>query len=334
MLMSKDAAPELVGTEHTEELPTQPFFVVGSDRSGTTWLRLMLNEHSRLTVPRESHFLVELVAALPLTGRLDREKAELAVQIITGHRRWPDWNIEAGEVVAAVSKLEHPSLARIVDVVFRLGGGSKPRWGDKTPIYVRHISKLAEVFPGARFIHVIRDGHDVCLSLETAGWFEDTMWHRARYWNEIVSLGRSQGARLGPERYLEVHYEDLVLNTAETLRRLCSFLGEDFEDGMLESHRSAGENIAPWEAKIHAKTMRPPESSDVRRWKREMGTLSIAVIECVAGGLMDALGQERRFRTRLLPLRAFLGLAYGVAEFTLPLRRKLGIHFPRLRRKL
>ncbi|MEO8322834.1 MAG: sulfotransferase, partial [Actinomycetota bacterium] len=37
-----------------------PFFIVGSARSGTTLLRMMLNAHPEVALPPESRFIVEL----------------------------------------------------------------------------------------------------------------------------------------------------------------------------------------------------------------------------------------------------------------------------------
>src|SRR5687768_8566851 len=90
------AAPPRVEAE-------DPFFVVGTDRSGTTLLRLMLNEHPRLHVPPESGFVSGLMDALPLHAPLSPAQLRLAGEIVGGHWRWKDWEVTADVLQAALA---------------------------------------------------------------------------------------------------------------------------------------------------------------------------------------------------------------------------------------
>jgi hypothetical protein len=54
-------------------------------------------------------------------------------------------------------------------------------------------------------------------------------------WKKVVSMGREQGQRLGPARYLEVRYEDLTADPERSLRRICGFLGLEFNPAVLRS---------------------------------------------------------------------------------------------------
>ncbi len=71
-----------------------PVFIVGSGRSGTTVLRLMINMHSRLRVPRESWFLMPLLDQLPLTGGLTDSEKEKAYELISTHSRWAGLGVQ------------------------------------------------------------------------------------------------------------------------------------------------------------------------------------------------------------------------------------------------
>jgi len=226
-----------------------PFFIVGSDRSGTTMLRLMLNVHSQVHVPRESWFLIELMDKLPLSGALTLQQVMQAGEIITQHRRWPDWNITDSALIAALEKLRAPTLAQLIDAVFRLSAqqDNKPLWADKTPEYVIRIADLHRVFPKAKFIHVIRDGRDVCLSLLKTGWRGQTIRQISAYWSDYVLRGHAASTPLGPDLYREVRYEDLVLDTEGELRSLCGFLNLSFEPQMLEFWKTSAQQVAGWE---------------------------------------------------------------------------------------
>ncbi len=312
----------------------EPFFVVCCPRSGSTMLRLMLNEHPRLGVPDESFFLADLMNKLPLNSPLSQEDKRLAFDIISNHERWvnPKFKFRAAsneKLWDIISSLEQPLLSELIDAVFRncTNLENKPRWGDKTPAYIHEINRLHRVFPTAKFIHLIRDGRDVCISLRTL-YLNNRhkegletrrfMWHlgrtipvAAKFWGKSVDAGIESGQKLVPELYLEIHYEDLILRTEDTLKHLCSFLGEEYDDRMLSFYKSASKSTMkePESFQPHAKTHRPPDPSDTYRWRTEMSLMDVALVEAFAGKTMDRVGQTRRFRgpLRLIPysLRVF-----------------------------
>ena len=298
------------------ELHNQPFFVVGADRSGTTMLRLMLNEHPRLRIPHESWFIPKLMNNLPLQSPLTQEEVRLAFDLIVSSSRWQkNWEIPTQKLWDILSKLKQPLLSELIDAVFRgcINPENKPRWGDKTPTYIKQISRLHQVFPQAKFIHLIRDGRDVCLSLRKTGWHGGLTSSSAKYWRRSVATGIEQGRTLGSDLYCEVKYEDLVLNSATTLKHLCTFLGEEYDTSMLGFYQHSAAELPQWEKQkqVHNKTMRPPQASDVHRWKREMTLLDVAIFEAEAGEVMDQVGQTRKFQGPLRLIPRLLGGRLG-----------------------
>lgn len=76
----------------------------------------------------------------------------------------------------------------------------KSRYADKNPAYVRSIPLLASLFTEARFIHLIRDGRDVAVSLMNVAWRPDSLSEAASHWRERVLEGRNAGREVGPDR--------------------------------------------------------------------------------------------------------------------------------------
>ena len=306
----------------------QPFFIVGSDRSGTTLLRLMLNQHPRLRVPRESWFMPKLMDNLPLDTPLDEEQVTLAFQLIASHSRWEDLETSNETLWEIFSTVENPTLGALIDALFRYYATSsnKSRWGDKTPSYVKEIERLHQVFPQAKFIHIIRDGRDVYLSLRRKKWHGTTVEEIAEYWCEMVNAGIESGRALGHPYYLEVAYEDLVLKSEETLTQICAFLGEEYHERMLGFYKSAGTEISPLErqVKFHEKTKRPPQNSDVFRWRTEMNWIQLALFEERAGAVMEHVGQVRSVPGDSLTIP----LAVNTAPATYWLRKWWGYCIP------
>lgn len=318
-----------------EGLRKEPFFVVGNDRSGTTLFRVMLDSHPQLYIPKESHFISDLMDEFPLSGVLSLEKLTSAFELIRQHKRWKHWGIADELVLKRLDTIGECSLAQFVDLLFLMSmePTGKRRWGDKTPGYVLEISRLKKLFPNAKFIHLIRDGRDVCLSLFTTGWQGPWVRQIAQRWAETVTTGMQQGENLGHRDYLEVSYEALVLETSETLEKVCGFLGEDYSEKLLSFYEQADNKVAAFEAKNHKKLSRPPSVKDVGRWRTEMSKFHLLIFEAVAGKAMEKAGQRRYFSGLLRPLPAVMNLLFFMADASLPMRSKLGLHFPAFGRK-
>jgi Sulfotransferase family len=287
------------------EGPPAPF-VVGVGRSGTTLLRLMLDAHPMLAIPPETHFLPELVAR----ARSGASALELADEIIAA-RNWPDFGLDAEALRDRIDSLERPSATAVARCFYasyaeRQG---KPRWGDKTPIYVKRMRLIADVLPEARFVHLIRDGRDVALSRRRRGMGAGKpMAHAATRWRRRIELARKQAKRLRG-RYLELRYEDLVADPEPCLRSVCELCELEFDPAMLAHHERASQRLAELghdlaagggrparsgEERLaaHALAARPPTSERAGTWRSEMSAADVAEFERIAGDLLAELGYE------------------------------------------
>jgi hypothetical protein len=273
-----------------------PVFVVGAMRSGTTLLRLMLNEHPDVAIPAESHFVAPLLRTFDATATLAGDDLERALAIVATSPEWQrDFAHDEAALRAAVG--DGPlSLATFLDRVFRLEvGDTVARWGDKTPAYLRRVDQLCTCFPAAQVIAIVRDPRDVYLSLARHGWVGDTTWDIGRYLAEMGSFVRRWAHEIDAARFTVVRYEDLVLDTERTLHRVCDFLGLPFAPEMRAFFRNASANVQQWELDIgaHGKLLRPPSVDDVGRWRRESTRLDRAEIEALTSDVLDAYGYER-----------------------------------------
>jgi len=288
------------GRPGAENLPTNaPFFIVGSGRSGSTLLRMMLCCHSRLAIPPETWYLLALLERLSIDRPLSAAELEVAEATITQEYRWPDLKLDAQEFRRRLGQLTAPYLRDVVEVIYRwhLEAEGKARWGDKTPIYVEIVPQLARMFPGSRFIHLVRDGRDVARSHQTAGWYGPWLHDNTREWTRALECHRrwAQTDALR-ERILQVHYEDLVLDTEGTLRRICHFIGEKFEPAMLSWQEKVDEQVPERERHIHVKLKRRIDTGGVARWKGEMSARELLVAEAFMGEHLSYAGYERAYR--------------------------------------
>lgn len=281
-------------------------FVVGVPRSGTTLLRLMLDAHPDLAIPPETHFIPRLLRTI----RGAENPTDSAIEMLSAHRRWPEFGVDPGELRARLAEQRQVDAATVLRAFYGLCAEheGKPRWGDKTPWYVKKMRRIGSVLEEARFVHVIRDGRDVALSTLDAPWGPDTLWEAAELWVETLRRGRRQGRELGEERYLEVRYEDLASDPEATLRGVASFLALDWDPGMLHHHERSGERLGEdrhdltragaeplsreERARAHSLTREPAMASRVGRWRSEMSEADRAAFERLGGPTLAELGYE------------------------------------------
>ena len=284
--------------------PAPAPFVVGVPRSGTTLLRLMLDAHPQLTIPPETHFLPQLLR----TCRSGDATPDRVMEVITATKRWGDFQLEPSRLLRrlpADRPVKGREAARAFYAAYTESVG-KPRWGDKTPVYLKNMVRIQKALPEARFIHIIRDGRDVALSVLGLLFGPDSVDEAARRWKRKVLRAREQASRV--RHYREVHYEDLVADPEATLRSVCEYIELPWDAAMLEYHRHAAERMAViarrrerqgldpipvgYGPRIHALTSEPPKDERIGRWRAEMAPADRAAYEERAGDLLAALGYE------------------------------------------
>jgi hypothetical protein len=283
----------------------RPVLVLGVSRSGTTLLKEMLDSHSELAIPTESYFVPQLwdrhsrnfdsEGFLADVGRLMRVK---------------EWGVTPDDVRERLP--ENPMAAEAIRAIYRsyADARGKPRYGDKTPSYMQSLDVLEQVFPDAQYLHLVRDGRDAGMSfLEMR---RKPRFNVARprgiasfasQWKLEMEGARELGRRLGPERYLELRYEDLVREPEAELRRLATFLGLEFEPGMLAYHAAVDASAL----QDHPLLAKPP-TPDTRRWQEQLSPADTQVFEAIAGATLSASGYERAYPEPSSRARTFAAL--------------------------
>lgn len=281
-----------------------PFFIVGSARSGTTLLRLMLNAHPEVAVPPESRFITEF-----WDGH-DEIEVDHFLARLGAHDRFAQWDLPIEAVRNELGDGKRVAYKTAVEAPFRAWARvhGKTRWGDKTPRYVERIPFLADLFPGSRFVHLVRDGRNVALSYADVPFGPKTVAKAAALWAERVCAGYTSGRSLERGRYLEIRYEDLVEDAEGEAKDLCDFLDIPFQADMLDYTEKARAVVLPSASELNPHVTEKPRSG-VRSWEQEMSARDIEVFEAVAGDVLSELGYARRFPSPGPHARAAAALA-------------------------
>ena len=300
--MSDTMCPEAatrVAPARSSPTPKGPtlFFIGGMVKSGTTWLRLLLDAHPAINCQGEGHFFTSLMPRLRSALR-DHNKFvnEKNKTIFSGFDGFP---------LFSERHLKQLLTAAIALILSERGGGA-PIIGEKTPDNVLHFPALAAMFPTARFITITRDGRDCAVSAwfhnlrldeafvrETFPTFADFAGVFAKDWVRSIEAGEKFAAA-APERGLCLSYEALSRAPHDEFARVLRFLG-------------AGSDPATVAACVEAASFdrlsggRAPGQEDrsshfrlgvAGAWRKQFDAPALRAFDAVAGDVLRRVGYE------------------------------------------
>jgi hypothetical protein len=255
-------------------------------------LRLIL-DRGAAAIPPESMFLTDVAPARRAGNLADPAHADELMREVWNHPKVRLWGLPT-EPPAVAGGLTHDEAYRfIVTAPFAAYAERefKSRWGDKTPAYLPHIGELAEVWPEARFVVLVRDGRDVALSVMRVPFGANNAWAAARSWKHAVQLGREAEQRY-PNRVLTVRYEDLVGDPSAHVARVCAFLALDYDSQMLAIERTDSAKIVQDQSSWFTNVWAGINTTAVGKWRRDMTPGQVRTFERVAGEELRGLGYD------------------------------------------
>jgi len=272
-----------------------PIFIVGVHRSGTTLLRYMLSSHPRIYIPPESDFIPRFFQERPHQPLREDQAVRILKLIFDSYRFSKEWRGEHPDPQHFIDKLSDLKPSTFLDALYKEYASQygAQRWGDKTPIYTSYMDLIGEIFPEAKFIHVIRDGRDVVLSMvETWGGkeFHVDPYFAAASWVKRIQQAFSSAQSLGPDQYIEVLYENLVSDPESVLKQICLLLGETYYPSMSRPQILGEQRIPP--NTFHARIRQPPSANRIGRWRHDLPQKDLKLVQKVAGETLSRLGYQ------------------------------------------
>src|SRR6266850_3933800 len=268
-----------------------PVFVVGSARSGNTMLYHMLLSSGHFPIYRTEPVVFDLL--VPRFG--DLRSAAVRRKLMSfwlRSRQFRRSGLDACQITeTVVTSVRNGGdfLRAVMDEMARAGGYQRwTVWGPDNLLYIPDIKRQ---IPEALFIHVLRDGRDVALALDRKKFIRPFPWDRnyrlfvsALHWMWKVQTGRRYAQTLGPD-YLEVRFEDLVLNSSETLERIGTFIGQTLDYEKIRKMGAVRRPNTSFTEELEARNFSP-----VGRWKNMLSEDQIARLEDLTGELLVDLG--------------------------------------------
>ncbi len=274
-----------------------PIFIVGANRSGTTLLRLILNAHSNIAIPEEvlyfrsqiGPYQIDDWAAASITIE---EYKEIVAEFIR-RVEIPDLDkLEVAKLLEGMPKNLRSPYKGLMEYWTRTQ--EKIRWGEKTPGNLFYSDIINEMFPDAKFIHMVRDPRAGVFSMEQVWFFPEDVIFNALSRHKHMTVGRATLENSVPKkRILTLRYEDLVADPMANVRQICEFIGEKFEDQMMTYYKGAGKHMrSDAAAGFNASATKPISASGQDKWKAGLSRSDIAAIELISEQEMEEFGYQ------------------------------------------
>ncbi|MGA8864104.1 MAG: sulfotransferase [Gallionella sp.] len=276
-----------------------PIFMIGTQRSGSNLLRLMMNQLSEIAAPHPPHILQRM---MPLEkGYGDLSKAANFNQMVDDICKMVEINPVPWEGVKLVRKdvaarCRNRSMVAAFGAVYDAMAEqvNADTWCCKSLANINYLGELEEYYAdAARYIYLYRDGRDVALSFRKAVVGEKHPYHIAKEWGATQRIALMNRKFIDPKRFYNLSYETLTGAPETAMRGLCEYLGATYTDSMLDFHESDEAKRAASSSELWGNVVKPVMADNTNKFLREMSGEDIRIFELVAGDVLDALGYKR-----------------------------------------
>jgi hypothetical protein len=167
----------------------------------------------------------------------------------------------------------------------------KRRWVEKSPEHLLYANDIREFFPYSPIIRIVRDPRDVALSLARVSWGPRSYVEALSLWRRYE--GESASFFCQDDNTYTIYYEELVRSPEAVMEDLCEFIGEEYEDQMLDTSNSA--RMLVTEMETHKQRVyKPPDRTRVQVWKGELSQENNLLAEALLGDYLRDHGYECR----------------------------------------
>lgn len=273
--------------------------MIGTQRSGSNLLRLMLNQLNEISAPHPPHILERFMPLLPVYGDLIIPENFYALVddvcklVEYNPVPWTGINLNREEII---ERCHQPLLTEIARVIYEIKAASENAqiWMCKSMANIHYAEQLEEHIKPL-YLHLYRDGRDVACSFKKAIVGEKHIYHLAQQWKTEQDLSIALMKQLGEKRVIQVKYEDLLANPEREMRRLCAFTGIEYNAAVMDYHTSTEAKNTAQSGAMWQNVQQPVIAGNYNKYRTELSEQEIRLFELVAGDTLQALGYNLNY---------------------------------------
>lgn len=258
-----------------------PFFIIGNPRSGTTLLRLMLNQHDEIIVPPECGFSIWLSDQFVGDDFSSNQVKKKFISQVVQSRKFETWGLTEQEIIEFIQQQHCNTYQDVVLAVYLFyalkNGGNPHLIGDKNNFYISHLEKIDMLFSNPKYTFIVRDGRDVACSYLKLKSIESTSIYSPNLSRQVEEIADEWVGNNNniishlvnfSNRSLLIKYEDLIVDPETELSRVCDFFNIEYQHKMLNYYQSNDEpdEFLAWKKKIQ----QPPDPTNFGMYKKTL----------------------------------------------------------------
>jgi hypothetical protein len=266
--------------------------IIGTQRSGSNLLRVILDQSNEITSPHPAHVLVTFIPLLKFYGNLDAETYKILINDVVNYVEanpvpWDNIHIDRNWIFKNSKVYTLFEINRLVYEQAAISKNSK-YWCCKSMANVHYAYELEDHSPDLKYIYLYRDGRDVAVSFKKAIVGEKHIYNLAKQWKYDQDACIKLAERMDESRFLSLNYETLIADPENTIRKLCTFLDIAYTEKMLGFYQS-DESKATAAAGEMWQNLSKPISNNTGKFHAELSYDELETFELITHEVLKKL---------------------------------------------
>ena len=272
--------------------------MIGTQRSGSNLMRLMLNQISTIEAPHPPHILQRLMPLM--SSYKDLSDASTFTQLVDDVCQLVELNPVPWEGVVLdrqdiANRCTQNSLVAVFSAVYDVLAETRgaETWCCKSLSNVHYVPEIDEYLPKAKYLYLYRDGRDVAVSFKKAVVGQKHFYHIAQDWAKAQRAALEMRQKFDESQFFSISYESLTGAPEESLKALCKFLEVEYSPSMMSFHESSEAKNTASSSSLWDNVTKPIMNQNTKKFLKQASEEEVRIFELVAGDVLDALGYER-----------------------------------------
>lgn len=272
--------------------------MIGTQRSGSNLMRLMLNQIPTIEAPHPPHILQRLMPLM--SSYKDLSDASTFAQLVDDVCQLIELNPVPWEGVVLdrqdiAGRCTQNSLVAVFSAVYDVLAETRgaQTWCCKSLSNVHYVPEIDEYLPKAKYLYLYRDGRDVAVSFKKAVVGQKHFYHIAQDWAKAQRAALKMRQKFDESQFFSISYESLTGSPEESLKALCKFLEVEYSPSMMSFHESSEAKNTASSSSLWNNVTKPIMNQNTKKFLKQASEEEVRIFELVAGDVLDALGYER-----------------------------------------
>ena len=275
--------------------------MIGTQRSGSNLLRLMLNQLPEVFAPHPPHVFVVFYPLLKYYGNLIDDKNfnnlinDVCTLIELNPVPWTDVNLDRNELFSLCRRRSLLEIFIKINELQCIKKG-KTTWCCKSLETVYFIENFERENFHPFIIYLVRDGRDVAQSFKKAIIGEKHIYYLAQKWKKDQELALRYIEKINDDKFIIIQYEDFINNPIKYVQGICNLAGVAYDESVLNYHQSEESRKTAESGKMWENVAQPVLKNNTGKYINEMSQAELLIFESVAGEMLEKFGYRREIK--------------------------------------